>query len=150
MKTVKKSEFDETRNKRKALQSLFQLSANKDLPKEIAMQEAMLNNNDGSEEVEEVAIPAYLEQVVSGVMGQQTVIDNKIEAHLKNWSINRLAKTDLLVMRIAVYEMLFVDDVPNKVALNEALEVIKLYSDEKSRKFVNGILSNMVNEEKED
>lgn len=134
----------------KALQSLFQLSANKDLPKEIAMQEAMLNNNDGSEEVEEVAIPAYLEQVVSGVMGQQTVIDNKIEAHLKNWSINRLAKTDLLVMRIAVYEMLFVDDVPNKVALNEALEVIKLYSDEKSRKFVNGILSNMVNEEKED
>lgn len=134
----------------KALQSLFQLSANKDLSKEIAMQKALINNNDGSEEVEEIAIPAYLDQVVSGVIEHQQVIDSKIEEHLTNWSINRLAKTDLLVMRIAVYEMLFVEDVPNKVALNEALEVIKLYSDEKSRKFVNGILSNMVNEEKED
>lgn len=134
----------------KALQSLFQLSANKDLSKEIAMQKALTNNNDGSEEVEEVSIPAYLDQVVSGVREQQSFIDNKIEEHLTNWSINRLAKTDLLVMRIAVYEMFFVEDVPNKVALNEALEIIKLYSDEKSRKFVNGILSNMVNEEKED
>lgn len=134
----------------KALQSLFQLSANKDLSKEIAMQKALINNNDGSEELEEVSIPAYLDQVVSGVIEEQQVIDNKIEKHLTNWSINRLAKTDLLVMRIAVYEMLFVDDVPDKVALNEALEIIKLYGDEKSRKFVNGILSNMVNEEKED
>ena len=134
----------------KALQSLFQLSANKDLSKEIAMREALVNNNDGSEEIEEVSIPTYLNELVSGVIEQQQVIDEKIDAHLTNWSIKRLAKTDLLVMRIAVYEMLFVDDVPNKVALNEALEVIKLYSDEKSRKFVNGILSNMVNEEKED
>ena len=134
----------------KALQSLFQLSANKDLSKEIAMQKALINNNDGSEELEEVSIPAYLDQVVSGVIEEQQVIDNKIEKHLTNWSINRLAKTDLLVMRIAVYEMLFVDDVPDKVALNEALEIIKLYGDEKSRKFVNGILSNMISEEKED
>lgn len=134
----------------KALQSLFQLSANKDLSKEIAMREALVNNNDGSEEIEEVSIPTYLNELVTGVIEQQQVIDEKIDAYLTNWSIKRLAKTDLLVMRIAVYEMLFVDDVPNKVALNEALEVIKLYSDEKSRKFVNGILSNMVNEEKED
>ena len=76
--------------------------------------------------------------------------DRLLNSHLKNWSINRLAKTDLLVMRIAVYEMLFVEEVPNKVALNEALEIIKRYSDEKSSKFVNGILSNMIEEKKED
>lgn len=134
----------------KALQSLFQLSANEDLSKEVAMQKALTNNSEDKEELEDIEIPSYLNDLVSGVIEQQQVIDSKINSHLKNWSINRLAKTDLLVMRIAVYEMLFVEDVPNKVALNEALEIIKRYSDEKSSKFVNGILSNMIEEKKED
>lgn len=134
----------------KALQSLFQLSANEDLSKEVAMQKALANNSEDKEELEDIEIPSYLNDLVSGVIEQQQVIDSKINSHLKNWSINRLAKTDLLVMRIAVYEMLFVEDVPNKVALNEALEIIKRYSDEKSSKFVNGILSNMIEEKKED
>lgn len=134
----------------KALQSLFQLSANEDLSKEVAMQKALANNSEDKEELEDIEIPSYLNELVSGVIEQQQVIDSKINSHLKNWSINRLAKTDLLVMRIAVYEMLFVEEVPNKVALNEALEIIKRYSDEKSSKFVNGILSNMIEEKKED
>ena len=133
----------------KALQSLFQLSANEDLSKEVAMQKALANNSEDKEELEDIEIPSYLNDLVSGVIEQQQVIDSKINSHLKNWSINRLAKTDLLVMRIAVYEMLFVEEVPNKVALNEALEIIKRYSDEKSSKFVNGILSNMIEEKKE-
>ncbi|WHZ31271.1 transcription antitermination factor NusB [Desemzia incerta] len=134
----------------KALQSLFQLSANEDLSKEVAMQKALANHTEDKDELEDVEIPSYLNELVSGVIEQQEMIDSKINSHLKNWSINRLAKTDLLVMRIAVYEMLFVEDVPNKVALNEALEIIKRYSDEKSSKFVNGILSNMIEEKKED
>lgn len=134
----------------KALQSLFQLSANEDLSKEVAMQKALANNSDDKEDLEDIEIPSYLNELVSGVIEQRQVIDDKINSHLKNWSINRLAKTDLLVMRIAVYEMLFVEEVPNKVALNEALEIIKRYSDEKSSKFVNGILSNMIEEKKED
>lgn len=134
----------------KALQSLFQLSANEDLSKEVAMQKALANHTEDKDELEDVEIPSYLNELVSGVIEQQQMIDSKINSHLKNWSINRLAKTDLLVMRIAVYEMLFVEDVPNKVALNEALEIIKRYSDEKSSKFVNGILSNMIEEKKED
>lgn len=134
----------------KALQSLFQLSANEDLSKEVAMQKALANNSEDKEELEDIEIPSYLNDLVSGVIEQQQVIDSKINSHLKNWTINRLAKTDLLVMRIAVYEMLFVEEVPNKVALNEALEIIKRYSDEKSSKFVNGILSNMIEEKKED
>lgn len=134
----------------KALQSLFQLSANEDLAKETAMQNALLNDQEETEEMATPTIPAYLTQLVSGVTEQQGKIDAVIEKHLKNWSIGRLAKTDLLVMRIAVYEMLFVEDVPNRVALNEALEIIKRYGDEKSRKFINGVLSNMVDEKKED
>lgn len=134
----------------KALQSLFQLSANEDLSKETAMEQALLNDQDETEEMEEVIIPEYLNQLVNGVVENQSMIDEKIKSHLKNWSMSRLAKTDLLVMRIAVYEMLFVEEVPDKVALNEALEVIKRYGDEQSSKFINGVLSNMVNEKKED
>lgn len=134
----------------KALQSLFQLSANEDLSKEVAMQQALANYSEDKDELEDIEIPSYLNELVSGVIEQQQMIDSKINSHLKNWSISRLAKTDLLVMRIAVYEMLFVEEVPNKVALNEALEIIKRYSDEKSSKFVNGVLSNMIEEKKED
>lgn len=135
----------------KALQSLFQLSANEDLSIEEAMQQALTSGEDLADEVEVVSVPKYLELLVTGVNEHQTAIDEKIQLHLENWSMKRLAKTDLVIMRIAIFEMLYVSDVPAKVALNEALEITKLYSDEKSRKFVNGVLANIVNdlEEKE-
>ncbi|WP_313469334.1 transcription antitermination factor NusB [Carnobacterium sp.] len=130
----------------KALQSLFQLSANKDLTIEEAMQQALTSAEDLSDEVEIVSVPSYLDLLVTGVVEYQTEIDEKIQSHLENWSMDRLAKTDRVIMRIAIFEMLYVPDVPAKVALNEALEITKLYSDEKSRKFVNGVLANIVNE----
>ena len=130
----------------KALQSLFQLSANKDLTIEEAMQQALTSAEDLSDEVEIVSVPSYLDLLVTGVVEYQAEIDKKIQSHLENWSMDRLAKTDRVIMRIAIFEMLYVPDVPAKVALNEALEITKLYSDEKSRKFVNGVLANIVNE----
>ena len=72
-------------------------------------------------------------------------IDEAISAHLKKgWPISRLNKTDLILMRIAVYEIKFVEEVPNKVSLNEALELSKEFSDETSRRFINGVLSNLI------
>ena len=61
-----------------------------------------------------------------------------------NWTLARLNKTDLLVLRLAIYEMLYVDDVPAKVALDEALQLAKEFSDDKSRRFINGVLSNLL------
>lgn len=122
----------------KALQSLFQLSVNEDLSKEEAMQHALISENDLIDEVETVLVPSYLDMLVSGVMEKQDEIDEKIKTHLENWSLNRLAKTDLIIIRVAIFEMMYVSDVPDRVALNEALEITKKYSDEKSRKFVNG------------
>lgn len=130
----------------KALQSLFQLSVNEDLSKEEAMQHALISENDLIDEVETVLVPSYLDMLVSGVMEKQDEIDEKIKTHLENWSLNRLAKTDLIIIRVAIFEMMYVSDVPDRVALNEALEITKKYSDEKSRKFVNGVLANIVNE----
>ncbi|EDP68546.1 transcription antitermination protein NusB [Carnobacterium sp. AT7] len=133
----------------KALQSLFQLSVNEDLSKEEAMQHALISENDLIDEVETVLVPSYLDMLVSGVMEKQDEIDEKIKTHLENWSLNRLAKTDLIIIRVAIFEMMYVSDVPDRVALNEALEITKKYSDEKSRKFVNGVLANIVNENSE-
>ncbi|WP_414839866.1 transcription antitermination factor NusB [Carnobacterium sp. TMP28] len=129
----------------KALQSLFQLSANEDLTPEVAMQQALISSNELADEVETVLVPEYLDLLVKGVSENQLTIDEEVQKYLENWSMERLAKTDVVIMRIAIFEMLYVPDVPAKVALNEALEITKLYSDEKSRKFVNGVLANIVN-----
>ena len=75
----------------------------------------------------------------------QSELDAKIDQYLSsNWTLARLNKTDLLVLRLAIYEMLYVDDVPAKVALDEALQLAKEFSDDKSRRFINGVLSNLL------
>lgn len=121
-----------------AFQVLFALSSNPDaLPEDVY--EALLED----EEVTEV--PAYLKELVNGVLKEQSVLDEKIKDRLSsNWTISRLSKTDLLILRLAVYEMLYVEDVPAKVALDEALELTKEFSDDSSRRFVNGVLSNLL------
>ncbi|MEG2189609.1 MAG: transcription antitermination factor NusB, partial [Christensenella sp.] len=58
----------------------------------------------------------------------------------KSWRIERIAKVDLAILRLAIYELLFIDDIPAKVTVNEAVELAKKYSDEKSYQFVNGLL----------
>lgn len=95
---------------------------------------------------EDLVIPTYLEVVVTGIMEKQTMLDSIIEKHLKGWKINRLAKADLIILRLAIFEMLYLKDVPNKVSLNEALELAKTYSDEESKRFINGVLSSVLND----
>lgn len=121
-----------------AFQVLFALNSNPDaLPEDVY--EALLED----EEVTEV--PAYLKELVNGVLKEQSVLDENIKERLSsNWTISRLSKTDLLILRLAVYEMLYVEDVPAKVALDEALELTKEFSDDSSRRFVNGVLSNLL------
>ena len=90
-------------------------------------------------------VPAYLPELVEGVLTHQSELDAKIDQYLSsNWTLARLNKTDLLVLRLAIYEMLYVDDVPAKVALDEALQLAKEFSDDKSRRFINGVLSNLL------
>lgn len=95
-------------------------------------------------EEEDLVIPTYLEVVVSGINEKQDVLDEMIEKHLKGWKLNRLAKSDLIILRLAIFEMLYLTDVPNKVSLNEALELAKTYSDDESKRFINGVLSSVL------
>lgn len=68
-------------------------------------------------------------------------IDGMIMDHLDKWSFERVAKADLAVLRTAVAEMMFVDSIPRKVSINEAVKLSKKYGDEKSYAFVNSVLS---------
>ncbi len=91
-------------------------------------------------------IPQYLEVVVTGVKEHQEELDKIIEKHLKRWTVSRIAKTDLVILRLALFEMLYISDIPEKVSLNEALEIAKTFSDDESRRFINGVLSSAMNE----
>lgn len=82
----------------------------------------------------------YIVQILSFLEKNKEVIDEKISSSLDNWKIERISKVNLAILRLALVEMLYLDDVPGKVAINEAIELTKKYSDEKSVSFVNGVL----------
>jgi transcription antitermination protein NusB len=88
----------------------------------------------------------YLENCVNGTMEMVNEIDEIIERYSKEWKINRIAKVDLSIMRLATYEMLKRDDIPNAVAVNEAIELGKKFGGENSSTFINGILGNILRE----
>ena len=82
----------------------------------------------------------FAEVLVKGTCENLTAIDNIISKYADNWNISRMAVIDRNVMRMAAYEMLFRDDIPLNVSINEAIELAKKYGDVDSGKFVNGIL----------
>ena len=82
----------------------------------------------------------YIKLVVKAVTENKEAIDERIKASLVNWKIERISKVNLSILRVAVAEMMFVEDVPEVVAINEAVELTKKYSDEKSVSFINGVL----------
>ncbi len=83
---------------------------------------------------------AYAERVIDGVRANRQEIDDLLREAARNWELERMAGMDRNALRIGVYELLFADDIPMRVAINEAIELAKRYSTEASGSFVNGIL----------
>jgi len=83
----------------------------------------------------------YLKDVFFGVLDNKAALDEEISATAKGWKLSRLSKVVLNIMRISVYEMLNMTDIPYAVSINEAVELAKKYDDEKAPKFVNGVLN---------
>lgn len=92
----------------------------------------------------------YIGSVLEGVKAHMADIDELIERFSVDWSIERMAKVDLTILRLAIYEMLYRDDVPTNVAINEAVELANLYSDPNGSRFVNGILGAIDRSQKKD
>lgn len=86
----------------------------------------------------------FAQELVEGTIEHLEQIDQTIAAYAQDWTINRMAKVDRNVMRLAAYEILFRSDIPGRVSLNEAIELAKRFGGEESAKFVNGILDRIV------
>ena len=89
----------------------------------------------------------YTERVFFGVMENLETIDDKIKPYTKGWKFDRLSKVSVAIMRICVYEMLYCDDIPFNVSINEAVELAKKYDFDKAPGFINGVLNNIAQTE---
>src|SRR5262245_14597432 len=83
---------------------------------------------------------AFADGLVRGFGARHDEIDDKIRAVSKHWRLERMSRVDRNILRLAAYELLYVDDVPSRVTLNEAIELAKRFGNEESPAFVNGVL----------
>jgi N utilization substance protein B len=132
-----------------ALQSLYQIEMN-----HMSLTEAITNvveeaeSDDESELIKNKDVIAQEEilELVQGTLTHKEKIDDLLKDYLKGWQMDRLSRVDREILRLASYEMLYRDDVPPKVVVNEAIDLSKHFGTEESGKFVNGVLGKMIRE----
>jgi len=88
----------------------------------------------------EASIKEFTEGIVLGIIEHKKEIDAQISEAAANWQLERMAVVDRNILRVATYELLYREDIPPKVSINEAIDIAKKYGDQDSGKFVNGIL----------
>lgn len=118
----------------KALQTLFQLEGT-ELTIDEAMDHVMAGENDN-----------FYSLLVQGTYSNMEKIDEKLVGHLENWSLERLPKIERTILRMAIFELDYMEDAPARVIMNEAIELCKTFGDDKSSRFVNGVLSKFTDE----
>ncbi|WP_096201197.1 transcription antitermination factor NusB [Bacillus sp. FJAT-45350] len=119
----------------RAVQALFQIDVT-EAEWKIAIENAI---------EEEEKISPFLETSVTGTLEHQTEIDSLINESLENWSLERMGNVDRAVLRLAIHEMKYIEDIPPNVTFNEAIELGKAFGGEESGKFINGVLSKIKN-----
>ncbi|MFI5247321.1 MAG: transcription antitermination factor NusB [Nitrospirales bacterium] len=92
-------------------------------------------------------VKTFAERLVAGVLKKKNELDALIGKYATNWKISRMPIVDRNILRAGVYELLWMDDVPAKVTVNEAIELAKSFGDDEASKFVNGILDQVLNKE---
>ena len=123
----------------RALQALYQLEMG-ELAPEAALEVAWASEPEEGTEKAQAEARTFARELVLGVREQQPEIDRLIEDHSHNWRLDRMARVDRNVLRLAVYELRFREDIPKKVTLNEAVELGKRFGAEESSAFINGLL----------
>lgn len=121
-----------------AFKCLYQLGFDFDLKLESVLEYSYEENLSTEEEKE------YISSLLKGVIANIDAIDEEILKNLKDWSIDRIAKIDLAILRLAIYEIKYVENIPVKVSVNEAVELAKMYGNETSANFVNGLLAKVI------
>lgn len=133
-----------TRAREFALQILYQMDITKENPEEI------IENfwEYQSDHPIEPDIKDFAASIVKGVAENLNTIDEKIVKHATNWQLKRMAVVERNILRLASFELLFCDDIPAKVSINEAVDLAKRFSGNEAGKFVNGILDKVKPENK--
>lgn len=126
------------RSRETALELIFQMMINKESSEDTI--ENFIENTDY--DISELDLD-YIKLILKGIDSNKEKLDMEIEKYMVNWKLQRISKIDHAILRIGCYEILLLKDVPYKVAINEALELTRKYSDEKSISFINGILDNI-------
>ena len=88
----------------------------------------------------ENSLRPFTERLALGALDNRIAIDSELTCASENWSISRMGRVDRAILRIAAYEILFLEDIPNNVSINEAIEIAKRYGADESPQFVNGVL----------
>ncbi len=91
-----------------------------------------------------VADTEYMRAVVEGVESRISEIDTHIRENLKDWEMERVSKISIAVLRLALYEILFMEDIPDEVSASEAVQLAKKYDSPAAGSFVNGVLGNVI------
>ena len=126
-----------------AFKCVYQLSFMENSNIEKILEFCYTENENTEEEIN------YIFNTVHGISKNQKEIDNIILSKLKNWTIDRIAKIDLAILRLAIYEIVYEDDIPVKVSANEAVELAKEYGNNDSKSFVNGVIAKVIKDKEE-
>ena len=92
-------------------------------------------------EVRELEADDYVKKVFFGSYENANKIDEAMEKHFKGWKKERISSVSMAILRLACYEIIFIEDIPSRVSINEAIELSKKFDEEKSYAFVNGVLN---------
>ena len=133
-----KSKFSKRQRQRQCIvECLYMWEMQRDLPVEELF---AAYREEKRENVEEEVLQAdFVLDSLKGVSNYSDVLDEKIRNCAKNWSFSRIAKMDLAILRLAIYELFFVKT-PAPIVINEAVELSKIYSSDDAKRFINGIL----------
>ncbi|MDP4133262.1 MAG: transcription antitermination factor NusB [Bacillota bacterium] len=129
---------------------LFVIDANGNDDCNEALTNYFENHSDGelwsSEKITEEE-KTYITDTINGAVGNFNIIDDNIKKYLKNWNFERISKVSLACLRLSLYEIIFIEDIPVKVSVNEAVEIAKKFGGAEDSKFVNGVLGEYIRNE---
>lgn len=130
-------------SRREIREHLFRMLFRKDFHEESEMNEQMGMYFDSLEEIHSEEEDSYLRERFEGMLSKISEVDIILEGISSGWKLNRMGKVDLTILRLAIYEIKFDDNIPTKVAINEAVEIAKIFGGDSSGAFVNGVLAKL-------
>ena len=111
------------------------------------LQEMCLDDEVRGDETFSAKDELYVQRIIAGVAEKEPILDRLIDRYVSGWTVDRLPKVELAVLRLGIYELLYCDDIPAGVTINECVDLVKRFSLMRSSAYVNGILSSCKEED---